>query len=485
MTKKIYFFLIVLLSIIGIYFAFNATIIPNFILHLIIFFYGINDVLIFICLFFKRKKKKGKKRKKKKKKKKKLKFLRTIGYILSIIIVLVTIVLFLVNYKANEFLDRITNVEYEKSNYAVIVLKDSNFKKLEDIKTIGIFKNELDKNYALALEELNEKVKINNQECDGIAVQVANLLEEKVDSILINETYIDIINETTEGFKDKVNVIDTLAIKSIKEKKETEKKLKEIGNFNVFISGIDTYGDISNVSRSDVNIIASINVDKQKILLTNTPRDYYVQLHGTTGDKDKLTHAGVYGIDMSMTTLEDLYETDINYYVRVNFNTLISVVDEIGGIDIYSDQALTTLHYQVYIRQGWNHLNGEGALGYARERYAYMDGDRHRGQNQQQIIEAIIKKVTESNDINVYLKLLNVLEKSMQTNFDKKLINDFINLQVKKGYNWSVESIAVTGYDDGGYTYSYPGQYLYVMQPDWDSVDVAKKKIKETLKSGK
>ena len=135
----------------------------------------------------------------------------------------------------------------------------------------------------------------------------------------------------------------------------------------------------------------------------------------------------------------------------------------------------------MYVNYGWNHFDGAGALAYSRERKTYLEGDRHRGQNQQQVIEAIIKKVTESNDINMYMKLLDVLEKSMQTNMDKKLINGFVNLQIKNNYDWKVESISVTGYDDGGYTYSYPGEYLYVMQPDYNSLEAAKSKIKEYL----
>ena len=227
-----------------------------------------------------------------------------------------------------------------------------------------------------------------------------------------------------------------------------------------------------------------MDIKNNKILLVNTPRDYYVRLHGTTGDKDKLTHAGVYGIDMSIKTLEDLYETKIDYYIRVNFNTLVSLVDEIGGIDIYSDQAFTPhTNRKVYVKYGLNHFDGTAALAYARERMTYMDGDRHRGRNQQQVIEAIINKVTKSNDINMYMKLLKVLENSMQTNMNKKLINGFINIQVKNNYNWTVESTDVTGYDSGNYTYSYPGQYLYVMEPDYDSLNTAKNRIKELLES--
>ena len=468
MKRLIYFILILLSSIISIFLAFNATIIPNLILYIIIAFYVVNLLLIFILLTRKKK------------------FLRIFGIFLSIILLLADIALAFVYYKANSFFGKITDVEYETSNYSIVILKESSIEKLADLTNIGIYNNELDKNYSLAVEELNEKNNIYNEKYESLLELVTNLLEKNIQSILINENYSDIIDETTKDFKDKIKVIDTLSIKSIKEKKELEKEISKLGNFNIYISGIDTYGEISTVSRSDVNIIATVDMKNNKILLTNTPRDYYVQLYGTTGNKDKLTHAGVYGIDMSMQTLEDLYDTNIDYYIRVNFNSLIALVDAIGGVDIYSDASFrTNARPKIYVKYGWNHFNGTEALAYARERYAYMEGDRHRGQNQQQVIEAIIKKVTESNDINTYLSLLNTLENSFQTNIDKKMINGFINLQVKKNFNWEVESIQVNGYDDGGYTYSYPGQYLYVMQPDYNSLETAKSKIKSILDENK
>ena len=468
MKRLIYFILILLLCIISIFLAFNATIIPNIILYIIIAFYVVNLLLFFILITRKKK------------------FIRIIGIFISIILLLANAALVFVYYKSNSFFNKITNVEYETSNYSVIVLKESSYEKLADLTNIGIYNNELDKNYSLAIEELNDKTKIYNQEYESIINLVTDFLDKKIESVLVNENYIDIINETTSEFEDKIRVIDTLSIKSIKEKKELEKELSKLGNFNIYISGIDTYGEISTVSRSDVNIIATVDMKNNKILLTNTPRDYYVQLHGTTGNKDKLTHAGVYGIDMSMQTLEDLYDTKLDYYVRVNFNSLIKLVDAIGGIDIYSDASFRpNANPKVYVNYGWNHFNGTEALAYARERYAYMEGDRHRGQNQQQVIEAIIKKVTESNDINNYLSLLNTFEDSFQTNFDKKLINSFLNLQVKNNYRWEVESIQVNGYDDGGYTYSYPGEYLYVMQPDYNSLETAKSRIKEIIEANK
>lgn len=464
MFKKIYYLLLFIFSIISIYLGFNSTIIPNKLLYLIILFYIV--ILFIIIILLSRKNK----------------LLITLGIIFSIPLLIGNVALCYVYSRTNTFFNKITNVEYETSNYSVIVLKDSTYTKIEELKQIGLYKQDIDKNYEQAVEELNDRATIDNKRYDNLLTIINDLYNKKIESILLNENYIDIINESDNSFKDKTKVLDTLSIQSIKEKKELEKEISKLGNFNIYISGIDTYGAISTVSRSDVNIIATIDMKNNKILLTNTPRDYYVQLSGTTGTKDKLTHAGVYGIDTSMNTLANLYNTKIDYYIRVNFNTLIKIVDQIGGVDIYSDMSLRTSS-GTYVKYGWNHFNGKEALAYSRERHAYLEGDRHRGQNQQQVIEAIIKKVTSSNDINNYLNLLSVMEDSLQTNLDKNLINGFINLQVKNNFNWTTESISVNGYDSSNYTYSYPGQLLYVMEPDYNSLNIAKDKIKEIIES--
>ena len=463
MKKLIYYIFILLLSITAIILAFNSTIIPNIILYLIILFYTINLVLILLLIIRKKK------------------IFRIIGIILSILILIISLGIGYIYYRSNNFFNKITNVEYEKSNYSVIVLKDSSYEKLEDLSNIGIYYNEIDKHYIEALDELNNKATIYNNNYDNILLLISDFINGNNQSILINENYIEIINETESKFKDNIRIIDTITISSQKEKTLEGIDITKLENFNIYISGIDTYGEISNVSRSDVNMLATINIKDNKILLTNTPRDYYVQIAGTTGTKDKLTHAGVYGINTSIKTIENLYDTKINYYVRVNFNSVIKLVDKIGGIDVYSDMEFGSGKY--HVNYGWNHFDGEQALNYSRQRKIYLEGDRHRGQNQQQVIEAIIKKVTESNDINYYVSILEAIENNFQTNMDKKLINGFINLQVKNNYNWSVESIQVTGYDSANYTYSYPGQLLYVMEPDYNSLETAKNKIKEVLKN--
>ena len=190
-------------------------------------------------------------------------------------------------------------------------------------------------------------------------------------------------------------------------------------SFALYISGIDQWGSVSTVrGRSDVNIVAIVNPKIHKVLLINTPRDYYVQLHGKTGLKDKLTHAGVYGIDMSLNTLEDLYDINIDYYLRVNFDTLVKLVDVIGGIEVYSDKTFISSHQRDWkIKEGMNKMDGKQALAYSRERYAYKEGDRHRGKNQQDVITAIIKKASSSKVIlTKYNSILDTLEGSFQTN---------------------------------------------------------------------
>jgi LCP family protein required for cell wall assembly len=228
-------------------------------------------------------------------------------------------------------------------------------------------------------------------------------------------------------------------------------------------------------------MIVTVNPKTHDILLTSIPRDYYVQLHGTTGLKDKLTHAGIYGVDMSVSTLEDLFDIDINYYVRVNFTTLIQVVDTIDGIDVESDKSFTAYtDNSVYVKKGSNHFNGKQALAYSRERYAYQEGDRHRVQNQQDVITAIMNKMLSSKTlITKYNSILNTLDGSFQTNMKTSSLTSLIKKQIDTMPSWNITSQSVNGTDSSNVTYSYPGQKLYVMVPDMSTVESAKTKITE------
>ena len=229
-------------------------------------------------------------------------------------------------------------------------------------------------------------------------------------------------------------------------------------------------------------MIAVINPKKNKILLVNIPRDYYVQLHGTTGTKDKLTHAGIYGVNMSKDTISDLFDTNIDYFVKVGFNTVIKSVDLVGGIDIYSDKDLKChTNPSCVFHEGTQHVNGECALAFSRERFSYTTGDRHRGENQQQVITKLIEKFESPAILTKYNSILNSLNGSFQTNLSYNDITSLIKDEATSFNKWSVESISVDGDGAAMPTYSMGSQKLYVMIPDENTVNNAKNKIKEYM----
>lgn len=247
----------------------------------------------------------------------------------------------------------------------------------------------------------------------------------------------------------------------------------------VYISGLDTYGAIDTTSRSDVNIMAVVNPRSHEILFVNTPRDYYVQLNGTTGLKDKLTHAGLYGVDMSVKTLENLYKVDINYNVKINFTSLEKVVDALGGIDVYSEYNFSSQGYSFAV--GKNSLNGKQALAFSRERYSFDGGDRTRGQNQMRVLAAIINKLSQPSVIVNYQNVLSAMSGLFQTNMSSDTTASLVRTQLNDAAKWTTSSMSVDGTGASEPTYSMGSQRLYVMVPNQASVDAAKAAINATL----
>lgn len=398
-----------------------------------------------------------------------------IDVILSILIIIYSSGLIYLNKTLN-FMDKIKAKDYQTEEYYVIVLKDSDYDNVNQIKEIGIY--ESNDNYKNALEKLHKKIDFTEKKYNNYINAVNNLLNKKVEAVFISSSHKSILEEQLDF--DKIKIIDTTEIKI-----KNDVKIEDIDvtkeSFNIYISGIDIYGNISQVSRSDVNMIATINPRTHEILLTSIPRDYYVRLHGTTGYKDKLTHAGLYGINMSIETLEDLFEIEIDYYVRVNFTTLVNLVDAIGGVDITSDKAFTarTNGSCTYVK-GKNHLDGKCALAFSRERYAYSEGDRHRVQNQQSVITAILNKALSSSTlVKKYSSILESMGSSFQTNMPQDKIYSLVNMQLDSMPKWNITSISVNGKDSSNYTYSYSAGKLYVMEPDMSTVVNTTNKIKE------
>ena len=270
------------------------------------------------------------------------------------------------------------------------------------------------------------------------------------------------------------------------ESEETEEEKISFGEKPLvfYISGSDSRTSVSDsTARSDVNIVAVVNPTTSKILLVSTPRDYYVQLHNTTGLRDKLTHAGTYGIDMSRQTIEDLLDVSINHTIKVGFDALKTVVDALDGIDINSDQELSLSNGKCRFVVGTQHVNGECALAFSRERHSYSTGDRHRGQNQEQVLSKILEKATTPAYLLKLPEILSSADGLFETSLTYSEILDIIKYQVFSNTNWSVESISLDGVGSMATTYSMPNQELYVMIPNEDSVNSAKTKISEYLKT--
>ncbi len=369
------------------------------------------------------------------------------------------------------------------TTYNVIVLNKSRHEKLEDLKntTMGYLSIDIDNDEYIT--NIKEKVNIDLEEYNLYELY-KSLIDKKIESMLINEAYLDLLEEQYEDLDSKIKIIYSFDIE--KEKEQKEEKIEKLESVNIYLSGSDSRsGYISTSSRSDVNMIVTVNPNTHTILLTNIPRDYYVQLHGTSGLRDKLTHAGIYGINMSKQTLEDLFGTKIDYSVKVGFRSVIEMIDLVGGIDINSDTAFYS-HCgdggaeRVNVKLGMNHFTGPQALSYARERYAYLEGDRHRGENQQQVIEATFTKLISDKGLLLkYDTLLNSFSELYRTDIPKDLITLLIKNQLDKMPSWTMLKQSVTGYDSSNQTYSMPGVMLYVMEPDRTSVNNAIAKIQE------
>ena len=309
---------------------------------------------------------------------------------------------------------------------------------------------------------------------ENTAELMSSLRDDELDTAVLNSSLTKLLSENYPGYDSDFEVLATFKVK-VKQKNSTAASVDTSKPFIVYISGIDTYGPIASVSRSDVNMLAVVNPVTHTIVLVNTPRDYYVQLHGTTGNRDKLTHAGLYGIDMSRQTLEDLYGVQIDYYLRVNFTTLVQMIDTLGGVSVESDYNFKTF------QKGQNYLDGAEALEFSRERYSFSEGDRQRGANQQKVIEAVIAKASTPSNAIYYRSFISTLQDSLQTNVSQSSISSLVNAQLSNRKPWTVQSISVTGPGAKAPTYSMGSLPLYVMQPDQASVDAAKTQINSTL----
>lgn len=344
--------------------------------------------------------------------------------------------------KASDPAESILDAANYRFGYQTSVDQENNDKMLDDVQTVA-----------------GRELKLS--EYDTVTDLANGLLSGQIEAAIYNEAFDGIIEESIEDYKDQVKILYQYGIETEIQQEDTNVEAP----FNVYISGIDVSGPITTNSRSDVNIIMTVNPNTKKILLTTTPRDYYVTIPNISGEqRDKLTHAGIYGVDASMATLEQLYGIDISYYARVNFTSLITIVDALGGVDVNSEYAFSAGGYDFV--QGTNHLDGKAALAFSRERYSFESGDNQRGKNQEAVLTAILQKAMSPAILISANQILSQVSDCVETNMTQDEMAKFINMQLSDGAGWTIESTAATGTGDNQACFSSGSQLLYVMWPD-------------------
>jgi len=373
----------------------------------------------------------------------------------------------------------VSNVVTKEEVFDMYVLNDSKYESMEDLdKTkLGYFDNSSD-TLEEALRLLKKQVTFKSEKSyDDLEMMLVECINKKTDVVYISSSLIELVGEKYPNEFEKFKKIGEVVVKKKETLKSSDKDITK-EPFLVYISGIDTYGSIGTVSRSDVNILVAVNPKTGKILLVNTPRDYYVKLHSKKA-MDKLTHAGIYGVEESMNTLGDLYVTDVDYYLKVNFSSLIKIVDALGGITV--DSKYNFSYDGFTFHKGKNKLNGKAALAFSRCRKELPMGDVSRGENQEAVIKAIIDKATSPSILKKYTTILKTLEKSFVTNMSEDDIYSFIKFQLNDNPKWTIESENATGTSAYKTTYSAGKTKLYVMDPNEESVSNVKHKLNEIL----
>lgn len=414
------------------------------------------------------------------------------GIVLSVLVSVAAIAGIIALFQVERFMKEVGGAEYKTDNMIVVVREEDAAKSLDDAENYSFgIQTSLDKdNNQLMIEDMEKKLnrKLKTLSYSTVIEEAEALLDGKADAIIYNEAFTGVLDEAIEGYSEKVRVLYQYGIQSkVEVPTKDDKETKNVEEpFNVYISGIDVEGTITTTSRSDVNIIMTVNPNTKKILLTTTPRDYYVQIPEVSGEaKDKLTHAGIYGVDASMRTLGSLYGIDIRYYAKVNFTSLIKIVDALGGVDVNSDYAFKAMHGGYTFHEGVNHLDGDAALAFSRERYSFSAGDNQRGKNQEAVLTAILNKAMSPAILKNATSILARVSDSVETNMTDKEMAKFINMQLADNASWTIESVAATGSGDMLPCFSSGSQPLSVMHPDYDSVSAIADQMKNILNEEK
>jgi len=370
---------------------------------------------------------------------------------------------------------------YSSYSISVAVLADSEIGNVSQLSSVTAPTKTDAENIKQLLDDIktsqNKDLKV--EDSSSYLAAYKSLLAGETKAIVLNSVFENLIEQE---YPDHAKKIKKIYIKELTKTVEAPKSSQNKA-FNIYISGIDTYGPISSVSRSDVNIIMTVNQETKKILLTTTPRDAYVPIaDGGNNQNDKLTHAGIYGVDASIHTLENLYGIDLNYYARLNFTSFLKLIDLLGGVDVYNDQEFTAHTNGKHYGVGNIHMDSELALGFVRERYSLTNGDGDRGRNQQKVIAAIIQKLTSAEALKNFDDIMQSLQDSVQTNMPPETMVSLVNAQLVSGGKYTVitRDLKGTGRMDLP-SYAMPDSSLYMLEVDPNSLETLKTEIKDIM----
>ena len=386
--------------------------------------------------------------------------------------------------KSSKLLDDVSGADEQTTRFTTYVLKDSEYKSVADLDFLSIGmckiydKAEHYKEAYNVMFHMNSDMRIH--EYDSYEAMVEDLYNGKIEAIFVNQAFHSVIEGYKETFNEDVmswgsyDIVDHII--------DISKDVNVTNSvFTIYLSGIDTTGRVSTVSRSDVNMIITVNPVTKDILMTSIPRDYYVTLDNM-GKKDKLTHAGLGGIENSVKTIENFMDIDINYYVRVNFTSVIKIVNALGGVTVNSPVSFTTRVGNYQIKKGKNKLNGEKALAFVRERYHLGGGDGDRVKNQQRLLRAMLDKVTSPSMITRFSGVLDSVKGSFETNMSSEDMLKLIQMQLSDNAEWNFYSNVLkgTGKSMKGGAY-IPNVKLYYNIPSEDSIAHGKSLIDKMM----
>jgi polyisoprenyl-teichoic acid--peptidoglycan teichoic acid transferase len=398
-------------------------------------------------------------------------------------------------YSTGATLEKVTTVKGEVKNTISVISLSAASNDLKDYngKDVGVLKSIDKKGTKKSLKDIKKQdVSINKVEYDNVPSLVKALYDGEVQAIILNEAYRENVVELEDyaSFDSQTQVVYQTIFYTNESNEALAVSDITTTPFTVLISGNDSYGSLDEVSRSDVDMLITINPVTSTILMVSIPRDSFVEevcddYACNYGAVDKLTHTGIYGVDTTKATIENLLGIEINYTFRINFSGAMDIVDALGGIDVEVAEGMAVSHFYTDsslegVTEGWNHLDGKRAVAYARERKAYLDGDTQRARNQQQVIQACVKKATSSAILTQYTSILNAVSNAFDTNMSMDEITSFIQYQIQAMPNWKFENYVLKGYNDMQVSPEL-GTEVSVVELYDSSITAASKKIKAVL----